>query len=171
MELAVPVVVYSHLRWDSVFQRPHHLMTRIAKGRPVIFIEEPVQLAEGEREGWELQRPAPNLLVARPRTPVDAPGFHPDQMELLTDMVQRLLAWRGIGPHVAWLYTPMALPLARALSPDCVVYDCMDELASFLGAPPELAQRESDLLACADVVFTAQDLPFFSMARTFWYLR
>jgi UDP-galactopyranose mutase len=69
-------------------------------------------------------------------------------------MTQRLLAWRGIGPHVAWLYTPMALPLARALAPDCYVYDCMDELASFLGAPPELAQREAELLACADVVFT-----------------
>jgi hypothetical protein len=55
-------------------------MTRIAKNRPVVFIEEPVRAAEGESEGWELQRPAPKLLIARPRTPIEAPGFHPDHI-------------------------------------------------------------------------------------------
>jgi glycosyltransferase involved in cell wall biosynthesis len=34
-----------------------------------------------------------------------------------------------------------------------VVYDCMDELSQFKGAPPELIARERDLLGVADVVF------------------
>jgi glycosyltransferase involved in cell wall biosynthesis len=34
-----------------------------------------------------------------------------------------------------------------------IVYDCMDELSKFRCAPPEIRQREADLLARADVVF------------------
>jgi UDP-galactopyranose mutase len=55
---------------------------------------------------------------------------------------------------VLWYYTPMALPLGRHLKPRAVIYDCMDELSAFLGAPPELLQREADLLRQADLVFT-----------------
>src|SRR4051794_23655661 len=36
------LICFSHLRWDFVFQRPQHLMTRFAKGRRVVFWEEPV---------------------------------------------------------------------------------------------------------------------------------
>jgi glycosyltransferase involved in cell wall biosynthesis len=48
----------------------------------------------------------------------------------------------------------MALPLAQALDPDAMVYDCMDELSLFLGAPPELLSHEAALLERADVMFT-----------------
>jgi UDP-galactopyranose mutase len=48
----------------------------------------------------------------------------------------------------------MALPLAEALGPEVIVYDCMDELSLFLGAPPQLLSREQTLLECADLVFT-----------------
>jgi UDP-galactopyranose mutase len=151
VELAAPLVVYSHLRWSSVFQRPQQLMSRLARRRLVIFLEEPVQ---GERDGWELARPARNLLVARPITPLRAPGFHADQIPRLRPMLRRLLAWRGIGPHTAWLYTPMAWPLAERLEPDAVIYDCMDELSSFAGAPEGLKELERKLLSAADLVFT-----------------
>jgi UDP-galactopyranose mutase len=154
VDVASPIVVFSHLRWDSVFQRPHHLMSRLARQRQVLFVEEPVPLQPGGRETWELRRPCRNLLVCRPHTRVEAPGFHKDQMPSLVGMTRRLLSWREVERHVAWLYTPMAVPLARALRPDTVVYDCMDELSAFLGAPPDLLDRESELLSWADVVFT-----------------
>jgi UDP-galactopyranose mutase len=48
----------------------------------------------------------------------------------------------------------MALPFTRELEPLAVVYDCMDELAAFENAPVELVEREAELLARADVVFT-----------------
>lgn len=60
----------------------------------------------------------------------------------------------GDANLLAWLYTPMALPLALMLDPDAAVYDCMDELSLFAGAPPELLALEAQLLEYADVMFT-----------------
>ena len=34
------LLVFSHLRWDFVYQRPQHLMTRARAGRRVFYIEE-----------------------------------------------------------------------------------------------------------------------------------
>ena len=48
----------------------------------------------------------------------------------------------------------MALGFTSALRPEVTVYDCMDELTGFLGAPPDLHEREQQLFAQADVVFT-----------------
>ena len=31
------LICFSHLRWDFVFQRPQHLMTRFAASRRVIY--------------------------------------------------------------------------------------------------------------------------------------
>jgi UDP-galactopyranose mutase len=146
-----PLVVYSHLRWDFVYQRPQQLMTRIARTREVVFVEEPVR---GPRASWELSRPAANLVVAKPVTPVDSPGFCDEQLPVLQRLLERILRWSGIGPHTAWLFTPMAWPLADALQPDTVVYDCMDELSKFAGAPAQLAELERELLARASTVFT-----------------
>src|SRR3712207_896024 len=36
------LVCFSHLRWDFVWQRPQHLLSRAAKHYRVIFIEEPI---------------------------------------------------------------------------------------------------------------------------------
>src|ERR1700710_498185 len=35
------LLVFSHLRWHFVTQRPQHLLTRAARTRPVYFWEEP----------------------------------------------------------------------------------------------------------------------------------
>jgi glycosyltransferase involved in cell wall biosynthesis len=48
----------------------------------------------------------------------------------------------------------MALPLLDALAPRAVIYDCMDELSAFSGAPPQMRQREAALLERADLVLT-----------------
>jgi UDP-galactopyranose mutase len=146
------VIVFSHLRWDFVFQRPQHLVTRIARTYPVLFIEEPV--FDPGPAYMELRSPSPNVLVCRPHTSVRAAGFHDDQLPALQLLLEKLLDERGIRNPIAWLYTPMALPLLQHLDPRTVVYDCMDELSAFLNAPRQLLQRESGLLIAADVVFT-----------------
>ncbi len=64
----LPIIVFSHLRWDFVYQRPQHLLARLAKQRRIIFIEEPIH-AEGESR-WEMNTPEPNVLVCRPRTTI-----------------------------------------------------------------------------------------------------
>jgi UDP-galactopyranose mutase len=146
-----PLVVFSHLRWDFVYQRPQHLLTRLAKVRPVYVIEEPVH-DPGSEPAWERSQPAPGVSVCRPHSPVAAPGFSNEQIPVLRPLIASLLEAEGLEQYVVWLYTPMAFPLAYDLSPEAVVYDCMDELSMFLNAPPEMLERESGVLAWADVV-------------------
>ncbi|HEY8197291.1 MAG TPA: glycosyltransferase [Gemmatimonadales bacterium] len=147
------IVAFSHLRWNFVYQRPQHLLSRLAARHPVVFVEEPELDLDGPPR-WERNTPHPNLIVYRPRTPIRAAGFHADQLSVLTPLITELAAELGDINVLAWLYTPMALPLLTALDPDAVVYDCMDELSLFLGAPPELLSYESALLERADVMFT-----------------
>jgi protoporphyrinogen oxidase/glycosyltransferase involved in cell wall biosynthesis len=146
------LIVFSHLRWDFVYQRPQHLLSRLARRQPVWFVEEP--LPTDGAPCLEVTEPIPNVHVVRPRTPVAAPGFHDDQLPVLRRLLGELLAAEGVEDYVLWFYTPMALPLAQQLNPSAVVYDCMDELSAFMNAPKQLLQRERALLRAADVVFT-----------------
>ncbi len=148
----IPLVVFSHLRWGFVFQRPQHLLTRLARQFDVFFVEEPV-FTEGA-PSLESVRQAEGVEVLTPFTPVAAPGFHDDQMPALKALVAGFLAARQVTQPVAWLYTPMALPLVEDLEARALVYDCMDELAAFKFAPPQLLERERALLEAADVVLT-----------------
>lgn len=144
------LIVFCHLRWDFVFQRPQHLMTRLAEHYNVLFVEEPVY-SEGQAH-LHKTAVAPNITVCRPHTPIHAPGFHDDQIPTLQTLLDDLVP-DGEQPLV-WFYTPMALPLLQGLHPCKVIYDCMDELAAFKNAPKQLLQRESALLNIADLVFT-----------------
>jgi UDP-galactopyranose mutase len=153
MQPRFTIVAFSHLRWNFVYQRPQHLLSRLAANRPVFFIEEP-ELDLGGAVRWDRSSPQPNVTVLRPRTPTATPGFNPEQFALLQPLIAELAAELGDGSVLAWLYTPLALPLAEALDPDTLVYDCMDELSLFLGAPPELLTHESALLERSDLMFT-----------------
>ncbi|HSN49686.1 MAG TPA: glycosyltransferase, partial [Bacteroidales bacterium] len=53
-----------------------------------------------------------------------------------------------------WYITPMAITFSAHLHPKIVVYDCMDELSNFKGAPANMAKNEAMLFNFADVVFT-----------------
>jgi UDP-galactopyranose mutase len=146
------IIVFSHLRWDFVFQRPQHILSRLASNRRVFFIEEPVH--HEDYANWERARPLPNLTICRPRTRVTAPGFDDAQLPALRLLLTQLLAEEGIEDYVAWFYTPMALPLLDDLRSRAVIYDCMDELSAFHAAPRQMREREAELIERADVVFT-----------------
>jgi glycosyltransferase involved in cell wall biosynthesis len=61
---------------------------------------------------------------------------------------------RDFQNPVQWFYDPMAVTaFAGHLGESAIVYDCMDQLSQFHGAPAELVRRERELLAIADVVF------------------
>ena len=144
------LIVFCHLRWDFVFQRPQHLMTRLAEHYDILFVEEPMH-TEGEAR-LEKTEVAPNITVCRPHTPIQQFGFHDDQLPTLQALLADLVP-QDEAP-IVWFYTPMALPLLQVFKPSKVIYDCMDELAMFKNAPKQLLQRESALLNIADVVFT-----------------
>ncbi len=153
MPATTPIVVFSHLRWDFVFQRPQHLLNRLAHERPILYVEEPVLAADGVAR-WEVTTPTAGVTVCRPHTTVGGGGFSDEQNRVLAPMVRQLIAERVGGEYDVWFYTPLALPLADGLNPRVLTYDKMDDLASFKGASPELRNREDALLARADVVFT-----------------
>ena len=146
------LVVFSHLRWNFVYQRPQHLLSRLALRWRVIFIEEPVLKAQ--RNELERFQPTAGVEVWRPHVTGDAPGFHDDHLPALQRLVADAMDRQGVQDYWIWFYTPMALPLVTDLSPRGVVYDCMDELAAFKNAPRQLVQRENALFKMADLVFT-----------------
>jgi UDP-galactopyranose mutase len=153
MLMSSPLVVFSHLRWDFVYQRPQHLLSRIARHRQVFFIEEPVQDTH-YAPYLEITTPAPNVVVGRPHTPLNSWGFNDEQFPYIAKFVADLIEQQELTDYVVWLYTPMALPLAKTLQPRAVVFDVMDELSAFAGAPQELKDLEAATLSWADVVFT-----------------
>ena len=146
------LIVFSHLRWSFVYQRPQHLLTRLAAHYRVLFVEEPIR-CEGAAH-FESRRQGANIEILVPRTPLESQGFHDDQVSVVAPLLRSYLVDKGIDDYVVWLYTPMALPLVTPLRPRAVVYDCMDELAAFKDAPRQLRQREAALMKMSDVVLT-----------------
>ncbi len=146
-------MVLSHLRWDFVYQRPQHVLSRLAATRPVFVVEEPVH-ADGSPR-LEAIDAALGVTVLRPHTPVGEPGFSDAQLDVVAPLVRRwAVETEALGACDAWVYTPLATPLLDAVEPRAVVYDCMDELSAFDHAPAGLLDRERDLLGRADLVFT-----------------
>lgn len=146
------LVVFSHLPWDFVWQRPQHLISRLARGRRTWFVEEPrvsdvevprlcVEPRDGIQRVW-LDVPGPERLA----------GFDDPVAADYPSAVAQLLGSRP--DRTVWLYTPLALPLAEALDRRMLVYDVMDDLASFACASPRLRNAQRETLEVADLVFT-----------------
>ena len=146
------VICFSHLRWNFVFQRPQHLMSRFVSQFRVLFWEEPCHVAGLERPDLQVETcPASGVTVITPQLPAEADrGEDRERLKTLLDLY---LAGEA-GPFIRWYYTPMMLPFSEHVMADCIVYDCMDELANFKGAPPELLPLEQRLLSQCDLVFT-----------------
>jgi UDP-galactopyranose mutase len=144
------VICLSHLRWKFVFQRPQHLLTRCARERRVFFVEEPIYDATGA-DRLELQRDG-DVIIATPHLPPGSPEHL--AIEAQRRAIDDLIAEAGVTRFILWYYTPMALAFTDHLRPLATVYDCMDELSGFAGAPAALRARERQLLTRADVVFT-----------------
>ena len=144
------MVCLSHLRWNFVFQRPQHLMTRCARTRRVFYIEEPV--FEPGPCRLDVTVTVSGVRVVVPVLSENlAQQVHTTYISRLMDS---LLLEHDITRHTLWYYTPMALAFTEHLSPINIVYDCMDELSKFAGAPEGLIDLERRLLDRADVVLT-----------------
>jgi UDP-galactopyranose mutase len=144
------ILCLSHLRWNSVLQRPQHLMTRVASHAHVIFWEEPEYDPACETPYLRIQvQQSSGVEVATPILPRDPP----DELGQLSALLRAHLR-DNAKPLVKWYYTPMMLPFSRDIQASCTVYDCMDELANFRFAPDQLRELERQLFEAADVVFT-----------------
>jgi UDP-galactopyranose mutase len=147
------LICFSHLRWNFVFQRPQHLMSRFGSEMKVVFWEEPMEIGPEETAYLKIHDAddAPNVRIAVPHLP----QAMPDEAREAT--LKRLLDVHVAsirGPLIAWYYTPMMLPFSSHLEADVTVFDAMDELSKFRFAPPRLLELEQALIDKADIVFT-----------------
>lgn len=144
------LVCFSHLRWNFVYQRPQHLLSRFARQFKVHFIEEPV--FDATTDYLDISTSAENLWIVVPhlREGLSEAEVIAHQKELLTN----LFIERNITNYFFWYYTPMMLSISDHFTPVMTVYDCMDELAAFKFAPQCLKDKENELFAKADLVFT-----------------
>ncbi|WP_157970590.1 glycosyltransferase [Nakamurella deserti] len=160
--MTTDLIVLSHLRWTWVWQRPQHLVSRIAdriaadRGARTWFVEEPL--------GADVTEPRIAVEEAGPVTrvwlevPSDDPGRHlgfsAPEAQAYPELLAAYFAGRSTTAPDVWLYSPMAFDLAQRLAPRNLVYDVMDDLASFAEAPSGLVLRQRRALAEADIVFT-----------------
>jgi glycosyltransferase involved in cell wall biosynthesis len=143
------ILCLSHLRWNFVYQRPQHLLGRCARDHRVVFVEEP--LFDAGEPQLEL-RVKDSLTVAVPHLPAETSPELAEHVQRI--MIDRMLHDLKNPRPVLWYITPMAIGFAHHVKARAIVYDCMDELSLFDGAPAVLRQREELLLKQADVVFT-----------------
>ncbi len=145
------LVCFSHLRWDFVFQRPQHLLTRCARDRRVFFVEEPV-FGNGSMR-LDVREDNSGVQVVVPHLPE---GLRSEiaTTAVMKEMVRRLFSEQAINEYVFWYYTPMALTFTNHFNPIASVYDCMDELSAFKGAHSRLPELEQQLFKRVDLVFT-----------------
>lgn len=144
------LICLSHLRWNFVFQRPQHLMTRYARTRRVYFVEEPI-VEDLAQPGVSIDL-HDGVFVVVPRLPRDYTAAQAVRAQRA--ILDQVIAANQITRFVLWYYTPQALKFSDHLRPQAIVYDCMDELAAFKDAPAELVTLEAALMKRADVVFT-----------------
>ena len=154
MTTGIDLICFSHLRWDFVYQRPQHLLSRCARDRRVFFIEEPIFGNSSMR--LDVRETDTGVFVVVPHLPE---GLRSEVAitAVMKEMISRLFLDQAIDDYVFWYYTPMALRFTSHFKPIASIYDCMDELSAFKGAHSELPLLERELFQNVDLVFTGGD--------------
>jgi glycosyltransferase involved in cell wall biosynthesis len=153
-----PIICFCHLGWDWVWQRPQQFLSRLARRRPVLFVE--TYCRDVSESSFVTRMPnsnTPGVTILE----MSLPARHWENGDFIDRERRRLLREflaadyeRRFKDPVLWFYDPMAVTaFAGHLGERAIVYDCMDELSQFKGAPAALLDRERELLRRADVVF------------------
>ncbi len=143
------LVCFSHLRWNFVYQRPQHLLTRCSKLCRVFYVEEPFFSEEADHLQLKFQD---NIGIV---TPVLAEVYNGKNIDVrIKELLEDLFRSESISKYVFWYYTPMALTFTREFKPALTIFDCMDELSAFKFAPSEMKELEKEMFRKADLVFT-----------------
>src|SRR4051812_13563861 len=95
-------VVLSHLRWDFVFQRPQHLLTRCAQKNRVFFWEEPT--FNSDKPQLRVTEVENGVIRIIPELPAGTSASR--KFEVEETLLREFLVDRGIEDFVLWFYTP-----------------------------------------------------------------
>ncbi|HEX2150214.1 MAG TPA: UDP-galactopyranose mutase [Actinomycetota bacterium] len=147
------LIVFSHLRWNFVWQRPQHLISRMSFANRIWFVEEPTEGDVDEpRLCLEQHGQVTRVWLEIPQQGQSHIDFGDPRAASYADNLNNL--FQGVAKPVVWLYTPMAFELAKQRDPSMLIYDVMDDLSSFKDAPEQLVLRFRQALAAAAIVFT-----------------
>lgn len=135
------MIVFCHLRWEFVYQRPQHIISRMAKEYKILFIEEPWH--RPDEQGSRLSKVTETLHVLQPNT---------QSIEEIKQMLPQFVDLNS--DLIGWFYSPSFVPLLQYFNFSTIIYDCMDELSLFKGAPAALIDHERYLMKNADIIFT-----------------
>ncbi len=152
-----PIIAICHLSWDWVWQRPQQYLSRFARQHRVLFVETYRSDVPQTRVELQPAKDHPNLTVLKMHIPAsrwhDGAFVDAERRRALKATLANELSGE-FENALLWFYDPMAVTaFAGHLDERAIVYDCMDELSQFKGAPPTLLERERELLLAADVVF------------------
>jgi glycosyltransferase involved in cell wall biosynthesis len=153
------IIVFSHLRWGFVWQRPQQFLSRFAKKHRILFVEEPLfDIPEAQEPRLDYHKVMPNVTVVVLHCPaswMSNPKLPAKLRESTQEGIDALNEDGAFDQPLLWYYSPMdsAWSLGHFANRG-IVYDCMDELSQFTGAPKALVSNEIRLMQCADVVFT-----------------
>jgi UDP-galactopyranose mutase len=146
------LICFSDIRWDFLWQRPHHLMSRFAKSYRIYFVEAPVFHADYDQLVIRVTDERITLLAPHLQNESDRPDTNLRQQELL----KRFFHDENISLDVFWYYSPTALKFTRLFQPKLIVYDCMEGTHASSGASSvDEKNIERELLEKADILFTA----------------
>ena len=174
---AQPIVTFSSIDWDYVWQGHQEVMTRLAEaGHPILFVEN-TGLRRPRVSDWSrIRRRAATLASSSNRQTPPVPGLEILPPRILpfpysstaTALNRRLLEpairnWiaRHQGPPIVWTYlpTPLVHALAAQLSPALLVYYCVDDLPASSDLARAIIPSENEMFRVADLVFvTSQKL-------------
>ena len=143
IQKAYDMIVFCHLRWQFVYQRPQHIISRMAQSMKILMVEEPLHFDENRGESADLQVVTPNLHILQP---------HVRDINAIPNIMSQYV--KNFTADIGWFYSAAFSPLLSTFKFGTVIYDCMDELALFKGASPQLIEQEKFLVASADIVFT-----------------
>jgi len=136
------MVVFCHLRWNFVYQRPQHIISRLSATQNILFIEEPIPFSPDEEFEYNLEKVSANLTVLQPK------------VATLGDIGKILKKLKLQSFDYAWFYSPAFAELLPDLKVNTIIYDCMDELSLFKGASESLQKKEQYLIKEAAIIFT-----------------
>jgi glycosyltransferase involved in cell wall biosynthesis len=158
------VVCISHVNWRHIWQRNHHAMAQLARHSNVLYVN-PIRLDAYCKH-------VPRYIFLRSKR-VHHNVWHHESFvlpfETKSPLAVRLNRWMletrirylmrrlGFGSVVLWFYFPSQRWMVGRLDERAVVYDIQDEYTQFRWAPRDTAEKETLLLAEADVVFAGTD--------------
>jgi len=137
------LIVFSHLKWDFVYQRPQHIISGLSNTFRILFVEEPTMQHDFTIREITSYEVTPQITVLQPK------GLS------MADLGPALGDFLGKHrPGISWFYSGAFVPVLGEFDFDTIIYDCMDELSLFKHADSSLILQEKRLLLAADIVFT-----------------